>query len=240
MPEEENENKIIVNNDTDESKDFSQDVNKDEFNIKNIDFEDLREKLNNNVYNDEKLTVNAINHIRKNLNSSTEVQCETKGMKNKILVTTKGNENGVDLSYFLILRSGKDEKTLQILHNHTSGTPLPHPEDMINMMKYKIVNSGISGNYGYLNMKNLFKKLNEADMSDIKIKADNKFKKLERNAFKDNPYIKYESDKVRKLVKYKYNKENINNIIKEYENEFKEYGIEFKYTPYKLKKGDSS
>ena len=35
---------------------------------------------------------------------------------------------------------------------------------------------------------------------------------------------------------YKYNKDNINTIIRNYNNEFKGYGIEFKYTPYKLKK----
>jgi hypothetical protein len=48
--------------------------------------------------------------------------------------------------------------------------------------------------------------------------------------------MKYESKEVRKAVKYKYYKENINNIVKIYNNEFKRYGIEFKYTHYKLKK----
>ena len=248
MHEDENKNLVINDNDmdidtdsdsdtdNDESKDFSRDVNKDEFNIKNIDFEELRENLNNNVYTDGKLTANAINHIRKNINSSTEVQCETKGMKNKISITTKGDRNRVDLSNFLILRAKKGEKTLQILHNHTSGKPLPHSEDMINMLKYKIENSGIVGNYGYLNMKNSFKELNETDLYKLQNKANKMYDDLKNEAFKNNPYMKFESEKVRNTVTYKYNKENIDNIIKKYNNEFKEFGIRFKYTHYKLQK----
>jgi len=125
---------------------------------------------------------------------------------------------------------------LWICHSHTSGTPLPNPKDLTNILDYRIVNSGIVGNYGYLNIKNSFKELSKSDISNIKTKANNLYKDLESNAFKDNLYMKYESKKVRNEVIYKNNKENINSIIKKYSNEFKEYGIEFKYTHYKLQK----
>ncbi|MCL2116678.1 MAG: hypothetical protein FWH29_10720 [Methanobrevibacter sp.] len=218
-----------------ESKDFSQEINQKGFNRKNIDFEDLKEKLSK-IYFDEKLVINTINHIRKTLNSHVEIQWETKGMKTKIGVKTIGDINKVGYSNSLILKAANGEKTLYIIHNHTSGTPLPHPEDIVNMLNHKIVNSGISGNYGFLNMKNSFKKLSKKDISNLRIKADEIFIKLEKNAFKNNPYIKYELPNVRSSVKYKYYKENIIDIINEYNIEFQKYGIEFKYTPYKLRK----
>jgi len=48
--------------------------------------------------------------------------------------------------------------------------------------------------------------------------------------------LKYESGKLKGEIKYKYYKENINSIVKRYNNEFKKYGIEFKFVPYNLKK----
>lgn len=171
MHEKENED-INIKNDNDnvvaQSKDFSRDVNEDKLNDKKIDFKDLKEKLNKNVYDDERLTANVINHIRVSVNCSVEILWET-GNKNKIINKSTGTAKSVNLSIFLISRAEKGEKTLQILHNHTSGTPLPHPEDILNMIKYKIINSGISGNYGFLNIKNSFKRLNKTDIIDIKI-----------------------------------------------------------------------
>ena len=85
-------------------------------------------------------------------------------------------------------------------------------------------------------MKNSFKELSKSDILNIKTKTYNLYNELRTNAFKDNPFIKYESYDVRNVAKYKYNKKNIFEIIKRYNSEFKEFGIEFKYIPYKLKK----
>ena len=218
----------------DESKDISKSVKEDEFNIKNIDFKNLKKRLNN-VYKDEKLTANAINHIKFTLDSSIEVQWET-GTKNRIIEKIIGKENSVKPSDKLLERAKNGEKTLWIGHNHTSGTPLPNPIDLTNMFDYRIVNSGIVGNYGYLNMKNRFKKFNEDDLHDIENKTKKLYDDLKNKAFKYSHYMKYESEKVRNGVIYKYNKGNINNIVKKYNNEFEPYGIEFKYIPYKFKK----
>ena len=113
-----------------------------EFNKKNIDFNDLKKNINN-VYNDVKLTSNTINFIRKYHNFPFEVMWETKGMSKKILEKIIGEKKSVKTSKALILRAKKGEKTLQILHNHTSGIPLPNPMDITIMLKNKIVNSGI-------------------------------------------------------------------------------------------------
>ena len=129
-----------------------------------------------------------------------------------------------------------------MLHNHTSGTPLPNPKDITNLLKCRIIDSGIVGDYGFLNMNNSFKKINFSDneLNKIRIKADEMRNKLQKKAFAHNPNLKYESKKLKEKIKYKYIKENINNIIKEYNLEFKQYGIEFIYIPYKLKRDDFS
>jgi hypothetical protein len=165
------------------SKDFLEGINKDKFNKHNIDYEDLKNRLNR-VYDNPKLIINTINHIKNTHGSLIEVQWETDGMKTKIGVKTKGGVDGVNLSRFLVSRGLNNNKTLQVLHNHTSGIPLPHPQDMINMVNYKINTSGIGGNYGYLNMTNSFKKLNQSNILNIKTKANNLFNSLEKKLLK--------------------------------------------------------
>jgi len=217
------------------SKDFSIYQNTDVFTCKNIDFEDLKENLNKNVYDDKKLTTNAINHIKATHGFLVESQWET-GTKNRIIEKIKGNAKYVDISKTLQQRASSGEKTLQVIHNHTSGTPLPNPKDLTNIIDYMIRNSGIDGNYGYLNIQNSFKDLNKSDITNINIKASQIYDELKNNAFKDNRYLKCAPKEVRNAIIYKYNKENINDIVKKYNNEFMEYGIEFKYTHYKLQK----
>lgn len=85
-------------------------------------------------------------------------------------------------------------------------------------------------------MLNSFKNLNNTDIINFKIKANNIFDKIRKNPFKDNPLIKYESEDIMKIPKYKYYKVNINYIIKEYSKEFGKYGIGFIYVPFKIKK----
>ena len=50
------------------------------------------------------------------------------------------------------------------------------------------------------------------------------------------PLLKRQRSYLRKVLKYKYYKNNTNSIIEKYNKELNEYGIEFKYIPYKLKK----
>jgi len=160
----------------------------------NIDFDDLKNKLNN-IYDDSKLTSNTINHIKATHGSSREIQWET-GTKNKVIEKINGVDKEVDLSNGILKRAKKGDNTLWISHNHTSGTPLPHAEDIKNMIKYNITNSSIPGNYGHLNMKNSFK-ASKKDFIKIESKANEMFDNLRKEAFKNNPYVKYESDKVR-------------------------------------------
>ena len=219
-----------------ESKDYSQGTKEDIFNKDNIDFKDLRDKLNNNVYDDKKLTTNAIRHIKKSIGANYESLWET-GNGHRIIKRIDGEQSFVYLSKALTSRAGRGGITTQMIHNHTSGTPLPHPEDMVNLLKYKVRNSGISGNYGFLNMKNSLKKLNftEKELDKLRIKGNEMFAKLKNNAFAHNPSLKNESIKLQDKIRYKYNKENINIIVIEHNKFFKQYGIEFEYVPYKLK-----
>ena len=229
-------NEINENNDEiDEFKDISEFLNKDGFNKKNIDFKYLKKELNN-IYNDERLVANVINHIRDSLDSPVEILWETEGMKNKILIKSRGAKKYVNLSSYLVSRAKSGEKTLQVLHNHTSGTPLPNPKDLTNLTDYNIINGGLVGNYGFLNMENSFKKLNKVDISNIETKTNKIYDDLKSNAFKNNLSLKYQSEELRKRVIYKYTKNDIINIVKRYDNEFKKFGIKFKYIPYKLKK----
>ncbi|MCL2114813.1 MAG: hypothetical protein FWH29_01155 [Methanobrevibacter sp.] len=218
-----------------ESRDYSQGTNEDGFNKDNVDFKDLKENLNK-IHDDPVLVDNAIRHIKETIGSTIEFLWET-GNGNRIIIRKDGEKSFVYLSKSLISRARRGGITTQMIHNHTSGTPLPHPEDMVNLLKYKVRNSGITGNYGYLNMKNSFKKLNftEKELDKLRIKGNEMFAKLKNNAFAHNPGLKQESKYLKNMIRYKYNKENITNIVNEYNKFFKEYGIEFDYVPYKLK-----
>lgn len=70
-------------------KDIWEFVNKDGFNIKNINFENLKKQLKP-IYNNERLSANTINHIRISFNSSVEILWEIETMKSKILVKSTG------------------------------------------------------------------------------------------------------------------------------------------------------
>jgi len=217
-----------------ESKDFSEGINKSEFNKDNIDFEDLKNKLNTNVYDDKRLTANVINHIRESIGSHVEIQWET-GSGTNILIRTKGGKSIVSPSSSLKDRAKRNVKTPQISHNHTSGIPLPHPEDMVNLLDLKIVNSDITGYYGLLNMKNSFRQFNDTKKNSLKKEAKIMYEKLGKKTF-DYRARKKLPKNIRDKDRYKYIKENIDNIVEDYNKIFNKYGIKFEYTPYKLKK----
>ncbi|MCL2115380.1 MAG: hypothetical protein FWH29_04075 [Methanobrevibacter sp.] len=126
------------------SKDYSLGSNQDGFNKNNIDFKDLKDKLNNTVYNNPVLTDNAIRHIKKTIGSNYEILWET-GNRSRIIRRKDGEKSFVYLSKALTSRADRGRITTQMIHNHTSGIPLPHPEDMVNLLKYKVHNSGIIG-----------------------------------------------------------------------------------------------
>ena len=213
---------------------FSSKTQKNEFTKNNIDFEDLKKQLNK-IYDDEKLTTNAINFIRKNLNSSFEVQWETNN-KNKIINKKSGERGIVKPSLNLILRAKKGMKTPQVLHNHTLGIPLPHAVDISNTKNFKIMNNNVVGEYGILNIKNSFKALNSKQISKFERMNNEFYEKIKKEFIKNNPQYYNESPKVQQIPKYKYYKSNIERIVKDYNKQFNEFGIEFEYTPYKLKK----
>ncbi|MCL2157086.1 MAG: hypothetical protein FWH54_03590 [Methanobrevibacter sp.] len=220
-------------NEKSESKDYSQEINQDGFNKNNIDFEDLKENLNK-VYNDPVLVDNTIRHIKVTIGLSIEQLWET-GTGTKIINKIKGGKFYVSISNSLISRGSRDVKTPHMLHNHTSGIPLPHPDDMLYLLNYKIINSTISGNYGVLNMKNSFRKIDKIKKVSLKNEANIMFEDLGKKALDNRLRKKLPKNIIRK-DKYKYYKENINNIIEDYNNQFNKYGIKFEYTPYKLKK----
>ncbi|MCL2115578.1 MAG: hypothetical protein FWH29_05085 [Methanobrevibacter sp.] len=213
--------------------DYLQGTNEDVFDRDNIDFKDLKENLNK-IHDDPVLVDNTIRHIKETIGSSIEHLWES-GTRTKIINRTKGGESYVSISNSLISRGSRGVKTPHMLHNHTSGIPLPHPDDMLHLLDHKIINSTISGNYGVLNMKNSFRRFDKMKKVYLKNEANIMFEDLGKKALDNRLRKKLPKNIIRK-DKYKYYKENINTIVEDYNNQFNKYGIKFEYTPYKLKR----